>query len=121
MAADPGALAKAANTGKFHSVQASHTYPGDSLDALWSHNLPKSSRDQTIPRWTSYPQKGKPQWVELDLGEDRQVAKFGVYWYDDAAGVQVPVSWHLEARNEPAEPWQKAKVINSDGYGSGKP
>ena len=116
MAADSETETETKNTGKLHSVQASHTYRGDSLDALWSHDLPKSSRDQTIPRWTSYPQKGKPQWVELDLGGERQVAKFGVYWYDDAAGVQVPASWHLEARNGSAKPWRKVEVTKIGSY-----
>ena len=113
----PGyAGAKATNSGKFHSVQASHTYRGDSLDALWKHNLPKSSRDQTIPRWTSYPRKGKPQWVELDLGEERQVATFGVYWYDDGGGVQVPASWHLEARKGSEKQRHTVKVSQAGSH-----
>ena len=100
------------------AVKASHTYERDTVDALWLHNLPKSSRDRTIPRWTSWPQKGKSQWVELDLGEEKQVASFGVYWYDDGNGVWVPESWYLEARNGSEEPWQRVQAAETSGYGT---
>ncbi len=101
---------------KFDSVTASHTNSGDTVDAIWMKHNPAGSADDSISRWTSWPQKGKPQWVEIDLGKPQQVKRFSVYWYDDGGGVQVPGAWHIEARKTTADEWKKVEIYNTDSY-----
>jgi DUF1680 family protein len=103
---------------KFAVATASHTFKGDTVEAVRMLHHPKSSRDESIPRWTSWPQKGKEQWVEIDLGTEQKVQRFGVYWYDDDGGVQVPGEWHLETGKSKNGPWQKVKIYNTDQYSS---
>ena len=99
---------------KFSDVKASHTWQHDTTLAVRLKNNPKSSFDNSIPRWTSWPQKGKPQWVEIDLGKSRQIRSFGVYWYDDKGGVQVPGEWHLEVKE--GDQWKKVELYLTDRY-----
>jgi len=104
---------------KFASVSATHTFEKDTTDALQLPSEPKSSKDKSIPRWTSWPQTGKKQWIELDLGKEKEVASVGIYWYDDSpeeGGVQVPKDWYLETRQSPNDPWKFLKIYNTDQY-----
>ncbi len=99
---------------KFTSVTASHTFDGDTTDAVRMDQSPKSSADTSIPRWTSWPQKGKSQWVEIGLGKVKQIRNVGVYWYNDNGGVQLPGSWHLEALTTVG--WKEVAIYNTDEY-----
>ncbi len=82
--------------GKFKKVVASHTYGNDDLGAISDGQVPENSADTSIPRWTSWPQKGEKQWIEIELKQKTNIKSVGVYWYDDNGGVQVPQSWMLK-------------------------
>jgi len=99
---------------KFASAKASHTCKGDTVNAVRIRNTPKSSSDTSIPRWTSWQQKGKSQWIEISLGKTKQVRSVSVYWYNDNGGVQLPGAWHLEVPGENG--WTKVEIYNTDRY-----
>lgn len=99
---------------KFASVKASHTFGNDSVDAIRVRHTPKSSFDNSIRRWTSWPERGKSQWVEIELKDEEQIQSVGVYWYDDKGGVQVPGKWHLETLH--ADNWEPIAIYNTDEY-----
>jgi hypothetical protein len=77
-------------------VKASHTYANDTADAVADNRRPSNSADKSIDRWTSWPQTGKTQIVEIGLKKRQPVECVQVYWYDDSGGVQAPVSWSME-------------------------
>ena len=64
--------------------------------AIADGRQPKSSGDRSIPRWTSWPQKGTPQQVVIKLRKRQTIESVQVYWYDDKGGVQIPVSWSMD-------------------------
>lgn len=39
--------------GKYKALEASHTYPGDNLVAVADNEIPSSSSDEKVQRWTS--------------------------------------------------------------------
>ena len=104
---DPGNM-------KFAGVKASYTFDQDTIDAVRMKTTPKSSADISIPRWTSWPQKGKQQWVEIDLGKIKKVDSVSVYWYNDNGGVQLPGQWYLQAYIDGN--WKKVEIYNTDEY-----
>jgi DUF1680 family protein len=99
---------------KFAAAVASHTFERDTVDAVRMRHTPKSSSDTSIPRWTSWPQRGRPQWVEIDLGQAQEVVSVSVYWYNDNGGVQLPGAWHIEA--PAAGGWERVDIYNTDQY-----
>ncbi|MFT3786704.1 MAG: glycoside hydrolase family 127 protein [Tepidisphaeraceae bacterium] len=99
---------------KFARVTASHTFERDSTDALLLPVTPKSSQDTSIGRWTSWPQRGQTQWVELAFAKERPVRAVSLYWYDDHGGVQIPAEWHFEVFDGKA--WTPVKLYNTDNY-----
>ena len=100
--------------GNVKGVKASHTFESDSDMAVADGKQPKNSFDGSIPRWTSYPQLGKAQWVELELKKEQPVESVSVYWYDDKGGVQLPIEWSLEYRN--GGEWKTWQLYNTDNY-----
>lgn len=100
--------------GRYGPVKASHTYSGDTVAALADGKRPAASDDTSVPRWTSWPQKGTPQWVEVALLEPRPLRSVGVYWYDDRGGVQRPASWRVEVRTDGR--WQPLDLYVTDSY-----
>ncbi len=112
-----GATAAAAVTrpqGNIAEVEASFTYNGDDVIAIVDGELPKSSSDSGVLRWTSWPQKGVPQTVTLGLKKKQNVESVSVYWYDDAGGVQVPASWSAEYLADGK--WISFPLYNTDFY-----
>jgi len=99
---------------KFAGVKASHTFANDTTDAIRMRSNPKSSFDNSIPRWTSWPQRGKRQWVEIDLGKVQEVRSIAVYWYDDKGGVQCPGSWTVQVPDGGG--WKTLTIYNTDQY-----
>jgi len=99
---------------KFAAATASHTYSGDSTEALRQRHLPKSSADKTIRRWTSWPQRGREQWVGIDLGEPKTLTSVGAYFYDDKGGVQLPGSWRIEVPD--GKEWKPLAIYNTDEF-----
>ncbi len=99
---------------KFAGVKASFSHSGSGVDALRGNLTPKSSRDRSVPRWASWPQLGKTQWIEVDLGEEKEIASIGTYWYDDGRGVMLPGSWHVETLED--GDWKRMEIYNTDEY-----
>ncbi len=110
---------------KFASVRASHTWTGDTVQAIRFPHEPLSSADTSIRRWTSWPQVGQEQWVEIEFHEPMRIDRVGVYWYDDDAGIDPPAVWHLE--QETSDGWQVVATqasplpIEADRYSWGVP
>ena len=79
------------------SVRASHCHDGDSVAAVCDNSEPRTSNDQTIPRFTWWPEKGNAQWIEREFEKPRLVSQVQLYWFDDtgAGGCRVPESWRL--------------------------
>ena len=101
--------------GNIDDVTATHTCMSDDVVAIADGKLPKSSADTSIPRWTSWSQKGQVQQVDIKLKKAQPIESISVYWYDDKGGVQVPVSWNVEYQDQGA--WRPFKLYVTDMYG----
>lgn len=102
--------------GNVEDASATHTYNGDDIYAIADGKLPKNSGDSSIPRWTSWPQKGKEQQIEIKLKKEQKIESVSVYWYDDKGGVQLPVSWNMEYQSNGQ--WHPFKLYVTDRYGT---
>jgi DUF1680 family protein len=111
-----GAVVVDDNAKRFASAKASHTFDSDTTTALIDGLLPSDSFDTSIPRWTSWPERGKPQSVEFELAEPTPLRTIEVYWYDDQGGVQTPIRWELEVANTTGD-WRPFSLYNTDAYG----
>jgi hypothetical protein len=47
-------------------------------------------------RWTSYESKNTSDWLEIDFGGDKSVARVSLHLYDDRGGVQAPASYTIQ-------------------------
>ena len=108
---DPHALPKESI---FADIKASHTSPLDTLSAIGDGKEPRFSSGKKVPRWTSRPQKGKPQWVEARFHRARQVRSVGVYWMQDRQEVMFPKEWSLEVLQ--GGKWEPFKLYTTDRY-----
>ena len=95
-------------------IKATHTFEQDDVYAIVTNGYPASSHDTSIPRWTSWPQTGKKQSVELTLKRPVHLQSLSVYWYDDHGGVQVPQSWSMEYKQDGQ--WKKFPIYVTDEY-----
>jgi len=95
-------------------LTATHTFEQDDVYAIVTNGYPASSHDTSIPRWTSWPQTGKKQTVELTLKRPLRLQSLSVYWYDDRGGVQVPQSWSMEYRQ--GGQWKAFPIYVTDEY-----
>lgn len=98
----------------FAAVRASHTFAGDTVEAVRLPHKPRSSADRSIPRWTSWPQRGQEQWVEIELHQPQPIRHVGVYWYDDNQGVHLPAAWHLEYQHDGQ--WKRLETEGEEPY-----
>ncbi|HEX6962704.1 MAG TPA: beta-L-arabinofuranosidase domain-containing protein, partial [Lacipirellula sp.] len=64
-----GAIVIDDNATRFKSAAATHTFEQDSAAAMIDGRLPKNSADASIPRWTSWPERGKPQTLDFVLNK----------------------------------------------------
>lgn len=101
--------------GNIRDAEATHTFSGDDVLAVADGKSPANSHDTSIPRWTSWPQKGKAQQVTVELRKEQPVESVSVYWYDDKGGVQLPVSWRMEYRRGGS--WHAWPLYTTDHYG----
>jgi len=99
----------------FDYLKASHTNPGEDVTAIADNQDPSNSHDGSIPRWTSWPQRGRNQSIEMVLKKPVDLQSFSVYWYDDHGGVQVPESWKLEYRTANNR-WEQFPLHVTDSY-----
>ncbi|MCL3780167.1 hypothetical protein EMN47_07155 [Prolixibacteraceae bacterium JC049] len=100
--------------GKFAKVKASHTFHNDHLSVISANNDPKNSFDNSMKRWTSYPEKGKKQWVDITLKKRTNLQSISIYWYDDKGGVQVPKNWNLQYWHK--DHWHDFPLYVTDSY-----
>lgn len=111
----PELLIYDARMGKsFKNVTATDCCERDIVEAIVDSNIPTSSADEGIPRWTSYPNAGKEQIVTLELKEPTPLRSFSIYWFDDNKGVRTPKSWSLEYRKDGA--WHPFALYATDAY-----
>ncbi|MDP6443547.1 MAG: glycoside hydrolase family 127 protein [Pirellulaceae bacterium] len=108
---DPHLLPKAS---VFAEITASHTSPLDTVNAIGDGKEPRFSSGKTVPRWTSRPQHGKPQWVEARFSEAKRVRSVGVYWMQDRQDVRFPKQWSLEVKQKGE--WRPFKLYTTDRY-----
>jgi hypothetical protein len=75
--------------------QASHIH--DNVQALVDGILPKSSKDQEVPRFTWWDHLGTKEWVSITLDKPKKISSAEVYWFDDtgAGRCRAPKSWRL--------------------------
>lgn len=108
--ATPGALADIA------TPSASHLNPSDSLAALNDAVLPKTSDDESIPRFTWWDHRGTTEWVQYTFEHPTRLTAASVYWWDERRikrHCRVPASWRLVYLTADKE-WKP--VPNPSGY-----
>ncbi|MBP5319792.1 MAG: glycoside hydrolase family 127 protein [Kiritimatiellae bacterium] len=90
-------------------VSASHCWHLDSVAALFDGKLPRSSADESIPRFTFWNHTGTEEWVELELPMRKPVKSIEVYWFDDRhvnrGACALPERWSVQSRLFPGLPW----------------
>ncbi len=101
--------------GNIADVRASYTYQDDDAYAMADGKQPSHSHDVTIPRWTAYPQIGKPQVVEITLKQEQPIECVSIYWYNDNGGVRLPRSWSMKYRH--AGKWHIYEPYVTDFFG----
>lgn len=93
---------------------ASWCNPSDNVEALKNLQLPSSSADQSLPRFTWWDHKGTSEWAEYDFTKPERVSWCSVYWFDDEAiggGCRVPAAWRLLWWN--GTQWQPVETSSS--------
>ncbi len=109
---------EAKHTFKRPTVTVSYCCPADTPIALIDGVFPKHSRDESIRRFTWYPQmKGSRQWVQLTFERPLSLNRSRVYWYTEEphSGVSRPVDWSLSYLPVGSEEWKP--VPAKDPYG----
>jgi hypothetical protein len=98
----------------FTGLTASHTSPLDTVNAIGDGKEPRYSSGKKVPRWTSRPQQGKPQWVEARFAGTKPIRSVGVYWMQDRVDVKFPAQWSLEV--EQGGKWKPFELYTTDRY-----
>lgn len=65
---------------------ASTCWPQDTPLALSDGIVPRSSDDETVPRFSWWDRTGSREWVEYHFPAPRRISRSDVYWADDSAG-----------------------------------
>ena len=80
-----------------YKAGASHCFENDTVEALGDGILPASSDDENVPRFTWWPRRGSPEWVQYVFPSAKVVTKAAVYWFDDSGhgGCRVPANARL--------------------------
>jgi DUF1680 family protein len=100
----------------FAEITASHTSSLDTVSAIGDGKEPYYSSGKKVPRWTSRPQQGEPQWVEARFQERKPVRSIGVYWMQDREDVRFPKEWFLEVKQDGN--WKPLELYTTDRYGT---
>lgn len=100
--------------GKFKTLEASHTFRNDNLVAIADNEIPSSSSDEQVKRWTSWEEQGKDQWITITLDKPTDIQSISVYWFDDDRGTRIPQEWSLEY--EYNGDWSKFPLYLTDAY-----
>lgn len=100
--------------GKFKHLEASHTNSSDLLAAIADNQVPRSSSDTRLYRWTSWGKRGEDQWISITLEKPTAIQSVSVYWFDDNRGTKVPRQWSLEY--ETGGKWETFPLYLTDAY-----
>lgn len=103
-----------ATHGKYKALEASFTHRGDLLAAVADNEVPTSSFDRQIYRWSSWEEQGKDQWITITLDKPTDIQSVSVYWYDDNRGTKVPQEWSLEYESNGQ--WNTFPLYLTDAY-----
>ena len=100
------------NAAPDYAITASYCHPNDTVAALNDGVLPKSSGDQSVPRFTFWDHCGTDEWIRYDFGEPEEVRRVEVYWFDDTESgrCRVPESWKIEWRPAKDAEWRDVGV-----------
>jgi DUF1680 family protein len=98
----------------FSKISTSQTSDLDTVSAIGDGKEPRWSSGKKVPRWSSRPQKGKPQWVEARFHATKNVRSVGVYWMQDRQDVMFPKEWSLEV--EQGGQWKPFELYVTDRY-----
>jgi hypothetical protein len=84
-----------------YRITASHTFQGDSLEAMDDGLEPNHSGDHSIPRFTWWDHRGTSEWVQYEFPQAREVSEVTVYWFDDTGRgeCRIPESWQVLYRD----------------------
>ena len=96
---------------------ASHCWQGDTTAALSDGDVPSSSNDHDIPRFTWWPHKGTAEWVQYDFKKPQKISQVEVYWFDDTptGGCRTPQSWKLLYRSGNSDEWKEVPNASARG------
>ncbi|HUR47092.1 MAG TPA: hypothetical protein VMZ27_14530, partial [Candidatus Saccharimonadales bacterium] len=91
-------------------IIASHCFSNDSVEAMVDGIDPKSSNDNSKPRFTWWDHRGTEEWVEWGFPKKRKVSGVDVYWFDDTGkgACRVPKSWTVLYRS--GESWKPVEA-----------
>ena len=98
----------------FTELSASHTSDLDTVNAIGDGKEPEWSSGNKVPRWTSRPQKGKPQWIEAKFDGTKEIRSVGVFWMQDQFDVKFPAQWSLEVLQNGE--WKPFELYTTDRY-----
>lgn len=90
----------------------------DDIFAPVDGQIPSSSADENVPRWTSYNNKGESQQYTIELIAEQDIKCVNVYWHDNNGDVRVPKSWTLDYRHNGE--WHKFNIYNTERFGVAK-
>lgn len=96
------------------SAEASHCWHLDSVLALNDGQVPSSSADLSIPRFTWWDHTGGTEWVQYVFSKPRRVSRCEVYWFDDepvGGQCRVPESWRVLWFD--GQQWREVKATQS--------
>lgn len=99
-------------------ITSSHCFGNDSLAAANDGVLPKSSKDETIPRLTFWDHRGSQEWVQYEYATARPIGSSRVYWFDDTGkgSCRAPKSWRITWKDGDA--WKPVVLKNGAKYGT---
>ena len=97
------------------SASATFTFKSDDIKHTYNGNNPINSADNSIGRWTSFPQIGKKQSVVYSFKKATRISEIAVYWYRDSSAVNFPKEWDVEYRDTSGK-WKKFPIYLTDSY-----
>jgi hypothetical protein len=84
--------------------------------AINDEQVPQNSADARKGVWHTFPNPGKPFWIQYDFAVSTKVKEIEVYWFDESArnaSCRLPQSWKLMAKIK--GDWTEVK--SPSGYG----
>lgn len=102
--------------GKIIDVHA--TRISDDIYGPVDGQIPSSSADESIPRWTSYNDLGLSQQYFIYLEEEQEIKSIKVYWHDNNDDVKIPASWTIDYHTDGE--WKEFKPCSTDIFGIAK-